>query len=61
MTKWGTLVENPRPKVSAYSNHALERMGQRGVTADMVETIVAKGQTFYQGGGRYLLVHNEAP
>lgn len=51
--------ENPGLKVSTYSSHALERMGERGVTADMVETIVAKGQTFYQEGGRYLLVHNE--
>ncbi|MFZ5596788.1 MAG: RHS repeat domain-containing protein [Bacillota bacterium] len=59
--KLGTLVENPGIKVNwnTFAEHGFERMAQRGVTTDMVETWVANGKALSQGGNKFLFVSKE--
>lgn len=57
----GTLVENPSIKVNwdAFAEHGLERMAQRGVTQEMVDSWVANGKALQQGANKYLFVTKE--
>ena len=59
--KMGTLVENPSIKVNwnAFAEHGLERMVQRGVTHEMVNSWVANGKALQQGTNKYLFVTQE--
>jgi hypothetical protein len=59
--KTGTLVENPSIKVNwdAFAEHGLERMAQRGVTQDMVNSWVSNGKALQQGANKYLFVTQE--
>ncbi|SEI79682.1 WXG100 family type VII secretion target [Paenibacillus polymyxa] len=51
--KSGTLVENPGTQInwSNSSNHALERMQERGVTKEMADSWVENGKTLSQNNG----------
>jgi|GEM_PF-6318343 len=51
--KSGTLVNNPGTRVdwSRVSSHGLQRMSQRGVTQDMVNSWVRSGKVLEQAGG----------
>lgn len=59
--KLGTLVENPSIKVNwdTYAEHGFERMAQRGVTKEMVDSWVANGKALQQGMNKYLFVTKE--
>ena len=59
--KIGTLVENPSIKVNwdTFAEHGLERMSQRGVTKEMVDSWVANGKALQQGTNKYLFVTQE--
>lgn len=54
----GTLVENPSINVNwdAYAEHGLDRMAQRGVTKEMVDSWVSNGKALQQGANKYLFV-----
>ncbi|MCP3747553.1 WXG100 family type VII secretion target [Paenibacillus sp. A3M_27_13] len=51
--KSGTLVENPGTQInwSNSSNHALERMQERGVTKEMADSWVENGKALSQNNG----------
>ena len=51
--KMGIYVENPNVKVdwSQYAEHAAERMQQRGMTQEMVNSIVDNGKVLSQNNG----------
>ena len=57
----GTLVEDPSISVNwnSFAEHGLERMAQRGVTKEMVDSWVANGKALQQGGNKYLFVTQE--
>jgi len=59
--KMGTLVENPSINVNwdAFAEHGIERMTQRGVTQEMVNSWVADGKVLQQGTNKYLFVTQE--
>lgn len=59
--KMGTLVENPSIKVNgnSFAEHGLERMTQRGVTTEMLDSWVANGKALQQGANKYLFVTQE--
>ncbi len=49
----GTYVENPEIKVdwTQYAEHGVERMQQRGMTQEMVNSIVENGKVLSQNNG----------
>jgi hypothetical protein len=57
----GTLAENPSIVVnwSTFAEHGLERMAQRGVTPDMVQSWVANGKALAQGDNKFLFITRE--
>ena len=52
--KMGKYVENPGIKVdwSQYAEHGAERMAQRGMSHEMIDSIVENGRTLSQSGGK---------
>jgi RHS repeat-associated protein len=59
--KLGTLIENPSIRVNwdAFAEHGFERMAQRGVTKEMVDSWVANGKALQQGANKYLFITKE--
>ena len=51
--KMGVYAKNPGVKVdwSQFAEHGFERMAERGVTKDMIESIVQNGKVLSQNGG----------
>jgi len=51
--KMGVFTKNPGIKVdwSQFAEHGLERMAERGLTKDMIESIVQNGKVLSQNGG----------
>ena len=51
--KMGIYTKNPRIKVdwSQFAEHGYERMAERGITKNMVESIVKNGKALCQSGG----------
>ena len=49
----GVYVENPGIKVnwSKYAEHGLERMQERGMTMDMINSVINNGKVLSQNGG----------
>ena len=60
--KMGTYVENPKIKVdwTQYTEHAVERMQQRGMTQELIDYIVENGKVLSQNGGnKYVFITKE--
>ena len=51
--KMGTYIANPGIKIdwSLFAAHGWERMAERGITKDMVESIIQNGKVLSQNGG----------
>jgi hypothetical protein len=49
----GTYVKNPETKVdwSQYAEHGYKRLAQRGMSKELVESIIKGGKTLSQNGG----------
>ena len=60
--KMGKYVENPGIKVdwSKYAEHGTERMAQRGMSKEMIDSIVENGKVLSQSGGnKYAYISQE--